>query len=189
MSRHSTASRSGSAASWAAWRSGAAEARPAWPLAIVSAIRVSYAARAMWSGRASTWSPFSTRPMASAIERGISAAPRTIPATERGTYTSKRPVWSASTIALATSSGWTGLKLRVSGRPEPSSVLTTTGMTTLMSDVRAPQLGAQRLAEADDRVLGRAVGGAAGEAHLARGRGDLDEVAASARDEPLEREL
>ena len=48
---------------------------------------------------------------------------------------------------------------------------------------------ADRLAQPHDRVLGRAVGRAAGEAGLAGGRGDLHEVAATARHEPLEGEL
>ena len=106
-----------------------------------------------------------------------------------GTNTSKRPVWSASTIASATSSGSTALNPRVSGSPEPSSVLTTTGITTLTSMSVPRSSGADRLAQADDGVLGRAVGGAAREPGLAGRRGDLDEMAAAAGQEPLEREL
>ena len=58
-------------------------------------------------------------------------------------------------------------------------------------DVRAhqAQLAAHRLGQADDGVLGRRVGGAARRAELAGLRGDVDDVAAVARDHPLEREL
>ena len=56
-------------------------------------------------------------------------------------------------------------------------------------DVRLAQLGADRLAQPDHGVLGGAVRRAAGEAGLAGRRGDLDEVAAVARQEALEREL
>ena len=87
----------------------------------------------MWSGLASTSSPLSALPIASMARRGISAFKRTRPPADLGQNTSKRPVCSASTIAAATSSGSWGLTPRVSGSPEPSSVLTTTGMTTLMS--------------------------------------------------------
>ena len=52
---------------------------------------------------------------------------------ERGTQTSKRPVSRASTIASATSSGSRFLTPRASGRPEPSSVLTTPGITQWIS--------------------------------------------------------
>ena len=46
-------------------------------------------------------------------------------------------------------------------------MLTTAGITTDDLDPGVAELGADRLAQADDRVLGRAVGGAAGKPDLA----------------------
>ena len=71
--------------------------------------------------------------MKSATPRGTMFISRNMPPIDLGTYTSTRPVWSASTIPLATSSGSITLIPRVRCRPEPSSVLTTTGITMLTS--------------------------------------------------------
>ncbi len=56
-------------------------------------------------------------------------------------------------------------------------------------DPRPAQLGAQRLGQADHGVLGRTVRRAAREPALAGDRGELDDVAAAAGAEALEREL
>ena len=53
---------------------------------------------------------------------------------------------SASTIASATSSGWSTLIARVSGRPEPSSVLTTAGITHEIS-IPLPRSSARTASE------------------------------------------
>ena len=67
------------------------------------------------------------------------------------------------------------------GRPAVSSVLTIAGMTTRELDAAARELAADGLGQADDRVLGRAVGGQVREAALARDRREVDHVAAAAR--------
>ncbi len=56
-------------------------------------------------------------------------------------------------------------------------------------DVRVAKLGADRLGDADDEVLGAAIGGAAGKAGLAGLRGEVDDVAGAAPLHPRERQL
>ena len=58
-------------------------------------------------------------------------------------------------------------------------MLTPTGITTVTSIAVPADLAADRLAQSDDCVLGRAVGRAAGDAGLAGARGDVDQVAAA----------
>ena len=53
-------------------------------------------------------------------------------------------------------------------------------------DPGPPELCAQGLGQADDSVLGGAVGGAAGEPALAGNRGELDDVAPATGTEPGE---
>ena len=77
-------------------------------------------------GLESTRSAFSRWTTASTMRLGRIDCIRITGATLRGTNTSTRPVWSASTIASATSDASTCLNARASGRPEPSSVRTTT---------------------------------------------------------------
>jgi hypothetical protein len=99
-----------------------------------------------------------------------------------GTHTSTRPVCSASTIASATSLGWRFFRPR--GVDDERHHVAEVDVGS-----HQPQLSAHGLGQANHRVLGGRIGGAAGRAVLAGLRGDVDDVPAIARDHPLQRQL
>src|SRR5205814_1294808 len=94
----------------------------------------------------------------------------------------------ASRTAAATSSGviWA----RSFGRGWPSIIAVST-WAGWMSEKRSPlprYSHAQRLGQADDRVLGRGVDGAARQGDAADARRDVDDVAAASWQHPLDRQ-
>ena len=118
------------------------------------------------------------RAIASLARRGSGWISLSITALEAGTQTSNFGNLSASTIASATSSGSSlpdaagirkpGAELGVDHRRHHHRDL----------DPGVAELGAHGLAQADDGVLGRAVGGAAGKPDLPGLRSDVDDVTA-----------
>ena len=155
------------------------------------AARSSYSRRMFASAPASTRSALIARPMPSPTLRGSSETIMFVRFTDFGTHTSTVPSCSASTIASATSVGSRLLTPRTSPRSGAELGVDDRRHHVADVDVRAhqPQLAADRLGQADDRVLGRRVRRAAGRAELARLRGDVDDVPAVARDHALQREL
>jgi hypothetical protein len=127
--------------------------------------------------------------IASRARTGSSRRSRSCGPIAAGTGTSKRGRSIAATIASATASGVSVREPRAAVIPEPRSVATRFGMTTVSSTAGAAQLLADRLGQAEHGELRAAVDRLAGDADHRRGRAEVHDLPAPAGDHPREREL
>ena len=141
------------------------------------------------SGSASTLSTLMKRAIASRARRGSGCISLSITALDAGTQTSNFGNWTALTIAFGDLLG--GELLHPAGVGQPAAQLGVDhgGHHHRDLDPAVAELGADGLAQADDRVLGRAVGGAPRNPGLARLGGDVDDVAAASLPHPGNRQL